>query len=82
MSALDEPVATSATPPKTQTAKVVVPAVELRKMLDRALNTMYPEHWPEWASDIMGGHVVNGKVEDGILPTDSCMFMFTRVVKT
>lgn len=54
---------------------VKVDAKQFLWLLNRALNTLEPADWPQWAEDLAGGSPVpwngNGGVSQGVLPTDS-----------
>ena len=73
-------VASASSRTKTVKATVEIHSGELIKLLNRALNTMEPKDWPTWVGDILGGHVENGQLVEGIRPTDRTKLVFEREV--
>lgn len=72
--------------PRYRTAKIEIDAAELRLLLQRAVNTMDPSHWPKWVESVMGGTLqvgADGKqfLDEGILPSDQCTFQFRRRIE-
>lgn len=62
-------------------ARVEVKSDEFIKLLNRALNTMEPKDWPVWVNDILGGHIENGKLVEGMRPTDRCVVVIERALE-